>query len=80
MKGKTTGPKQISDRALEMIMRDVLDGMAELAFEYALRNHQWDAEIIQLNPPTPCQRQLQSAAAGEQSSVIQFSRMKRATG
>lgn len=43
-------PTQVSDRALEMVMRDVLDGMLELSLETAYSNRVTDFEIIEIAP------------------------------
>jgi hypothetical protein len=43
-------PTQVSDRALEMVMRDVLDGMLELSLESAYSNNSTEFEIIEIIP------------------------------
>jgi hypothetical protein len=39
-------PIRVSDRALEMVMRDVLDGMIELSLEAAFADNGSEFEII----------------------------------
>ncbi|MCP4285485.1 MAG: hypothetical protein GY792_13675 [Gammaproteobacteria bacterium] len=43
-------PTQVSDHALEMVMRDVLDGMLELSLESAYSAGCADFEIIEITP------------------------------
>jgi len=43
-------PTQVSDRALEMVMRDVLDGMLELSLESAYSACCAEFEIIEIIP------------------------------
>ena len=46
MVDKKQQPTRVSDRALEMVMRDVLDGLMELSLVSAYREHGVDFEII----------------------------------
>lgn len=43
-------PIKVSDRALEMVMRDVLDGMLELSLESAYSISCAEFEIIEIAP------------------------------
>ena len=43
-------PIRVSDRALEMVMRDVLDGMMELSLEAAYTDSCADFKIIEITP------------------------------
>ncbi len=43
-------PSELSDRALEMVMRDVLDGIQELAVRAALRSGPRGCRIIAIEP------------------------------
>ena len=43
-------PTRVSDQALEMVMRDVLDGMLELSLETSLANNFSEFEIIEIVP------------------------------
>ena len=46
MADKKQQPTRVSDRALEMVMRDVLDGMMELSLVSAYSERDVDFEII----------------------------------
>lgn len=43
-------PAPVSDQALEMVMRDVLDGMLELTLDFAFAEHAGNLEIIEIAP------------------------------
>jgi len=43
--------KEISDRALEMIMRDVLDGLEEMSLASAFTSTHTGCEILWIRPP-----------------------------
>ena len=49
-------PTQVSDRALEMVMRDVLDGMLELSLESAYASSCAEFEIIEITPENSCRK------------------------
>ena len=53
----------VSDRALEMVMRDVLDGMLELSLESAYANST-DFEIIEIPSAEEPLQMLQKTLAG----------------
>jgi len=50
MAEKKDTPTRVSDQALEMVMRDVLDGMLELSLETSLAGHFDEVEIIEIAP------------------------------
>ncbi|MES9935875.1 MAG: hypothetical protein ABW153_05495 [Sedimenticola sp.] len=70
----------VSDRALEMIMRDVMDGLVEISLESAFSDRVCDFEIMsnrmsgqpRRKPPLPDKR--------TDAEVIDFPRLKRASG
>ncbi len=45
-----TNAKRVSDQALEMVMRDVLDGMLELSLDFAFCTDCTSFEIIEILP------------------------------
>lgn len=72
----------LSDRALEMIMRDVLDGLEEWSLESAHRGSSCEFEIIDLQParsrrPASDEKQ---PPEGHQGEVIKFNPKRRAWG
>ncbi len=50
MTGKTVSPIKVNDRALEMLMRDVLDGMIEFTLDTAFIGGAMDFEILEIRP------------------------------
>ena len=77
MKDFSDKPTAVSDRALEMIMRDVLDGLYELSMESSLLAHAGDMEILEIRPEHPAS---QPKEEKPQAEVIDFPRLKRACG
>lgn len=81
MKDNPATPATVSDRALEMIMRDVLDGLLELSLESSLCADIAEFEILEIRPagnrrqchtePTGCARDAQ---------VIDFPDLRSACG
>ena len=73
----------VSDRALEMIMRDVLDGMLELSLESAYSTRHTEFEIIEIvaeheftrNDGEKGRTQGKSASRAD---VLQFPRLRKA--
>ena len=50
MPDKPNSNRIISDRALEMVMRDVLDGMEEATLESAFNRKSSDLKILSITP------------------------------
>ena len=50
MTEKRNVPTRVSDQALEMVMRDVLDGMMELSLESSLSGRYRGFEILEITP------------------------------
>ncbi len=71
--------KDFSNRALEMIMRDVLSGMEECLLETAYKNsRETGFEIIEISPPkTPATTKAQH---NRQAEVLHFPLKRRACG
>lgn len=70
----------ISERALEMVMHDVLDCLFEVSLESAYSEHGDDFEIIDITPGELRPRQPQTVVArSEESEVIPFPQQRRAT-
>jgi hypothetical protein len=84
--GRMSGQKKrtirVSDRALEMVMRDVLDGMIELSLETAFAESGSDFEIIEI---TARRKDIRSgtdttAAGMESADILPFPPLRRAVG
>ena len=52
MADKPNSNRIISDRALEMVMRDVLEGMEEATLESAFNRKPSDLSILSIAPPS----------------------------
>jgi len=76
-------PTRVSDRALEMVMRDVLDGMMELSLVSAYGERSVDFEIIAIEPGD-CDSH--DAALADQepdtgcADIISFPQLRKAAG
>jgi hypothetical protein len=72
----------VSDRALEMIMRDVLDGLLELSLESSLCADTAEFEILEIRPAQPRSKGRSHADNGQQTDaeIIDFPTLKRACG
>ena len=76
-------PRRVSDRALEMVMRDVLDGMMELSLVSAYGERNVDFEIIAIEPGD-CDSY--DAALADQepdtgsADIISFPQLRKAAG
>ena len=68
-------PIKVSDRALEMVMRDVLDGMMELSLEAAYTDSCADFQIIEIAPPDST-RPVKRNGADQPSSVLACSQRR----
>ncbi|MES9898972.1 MAG: hypothetical protein ABW148_08115 [Sedimenticola sp.] len=74
-------PTQISERALEMVMRDVLDCLVEVSLESAYQERSTDFEIVDITPEVTKQHQRQIVAdQPEETEIILFPQRRRATG
>jgi hypothetical protein len=71
-------PKKLSNRALEMIMRDVLDGMQDLALGAALRSGHRGCHILSIGPASL--REARDAGAGHAAEVVDLGRYRRVVG
>jgi hypothetical protein len=67
-------PATISNRALEMVMRDVLDGLEEISLEQALSGSGYGFEIVGTTSFRKEEKQQEPAA------VIDFSSIHSAAG
>ncbi len=76
MKTRHTG---LSDRALEMIMREVMDGLEELCCQNALRSLPGGCTVIDIRPP---QRQSggRTGTHPDRAEVIDFFGYRKAAG
>lgn len=78
-------PATLSHRALEMVMRDVLENMSEMSLEAGFSPTDGGFEIIEIVPEHPAPRPMrkpQKALAEEEmeSEVIDFPNYLRAVG
>lgn len=76
-------PTRVSDRALEMVMRDVLDGMLELSLESAYSASCAEFEIIEIVPENSrrkTQRGIGSARRthSDQADILPFPQLRKA--
>jgi len=81
MKDNPATTATVSDRALEMIMRDVLDGLFELSLESSLCAEIIDFEILEIRPTgvrgNPHKRTHDQMTDAE---IIDFPNIRRACG
>jgi hypothetical protein len=76
-------PTRVSDRALEMVMRDVLDGLMELSLVSAYGESNVDFEIIAIEP---ADNDGHDAASTHQepdacsADIISFPQLRKAAG
>ncbi|WP_428608316.1 hypothetical protein [Sedimenticola sp.] len=81
MKDNSDLTTTVSDRALEMIMRDVLDGLYELSLAYSLSADSGDFEILEIRPASESQRnRIPSKSNSRDAEIIDFPNLKRACG
>ena len=81
MKDNSNTTVAVSDRALEMIMRDVLDGLFELSLESSFSAHSDDFEILDIRPEgAECKRTQQVGNENLNAEIIDFPNLKRACG
>jgi len=77
-------PTQVSDRALEMVMRDVLDGMLELSLELAYSTSCAEFEIIEIIPANSCRKthrgidSARNAQPADQAAILPFPQLRKA--
>lgn len=83
MADKKQQPTRVSDRALEMVMRDVLDGMMELSLVSAYSERSVDFEIISIEGEHD---EGHHAASADQepdaysADIISFPQLRKAAG
>lgn len=74
-------PTQVSERALEMIMRDVLDGMQEVSLESALQKTDSRLRIIQASPlKTQDKSRKNPGKVQIEAEIIHFPRIDKSAG
>jgi len=74
----------VSDRALEMVMRDVLDSLSELSLESGFKPYDGGFEIIEIYPahrdnPHSHSRQHEETNC-EEANILPFPNLRRAAG
>ncbi len=85
MANEKTTSTVVSDRALEMIMRDVLDSMCEYSLESGFRPTDGGFEIVEIYPAnhenTKARNKRRVASTDMQDSeIIEFPALRRAAG
>lgn len=84
MTDRKTTPTALTDRALEMVMRDVIDSMLEYSLESGFQPSDGGFEIIDIYPAhrrEGVRRQCTNEKAEmEDSEIIEFPDLHRATG
>ncbi len=83
MADKKQQPTRVSDRALEMVMRDVLDGMMELSLVSAYSEHGVDFEIISIEREHVDDHHAASADKepdAYSADIISFPQLRKAAG
>jgi len=83
MSDKQTIPTIVSDRALEMAMRDVIGSMCEFSLESGFQPTDGDFEIIEIYPADndnsrSGKERVTKSADSEESEVLQFPDLRRA--
>ena len=74
-------PTQVSQRALEMIMRDVLDCLQEASLESALQKTDSRLRIIQTSPLKPRDQSRKSPGKVQiEAEIIQFPQIDKTMG
>lgn len=81
MSNNKTNQATLSDRALEMVMRDVIDSMSEYSLESGFGPYDGGFEIIDIYPVRQKVRaNKQHQTTVEDSEVIEFPNLRRAAG
>jgi len=83
MADKKQQPTRVSDRALEMVMRDVLDGMMELSLVSAYSERSVDFEVITIEREHDEGRRTASADQEPDTcsaDIISFPQLRKAAG
>ncbi|TVO68589.1 integration host factor subunit beta [Sedimenticola selenatireducens] len=81
MKDKPDTTNTVSDRALEMIMRDVLDGLFELSLESSFTAHCNDVEILEIRQDqVTCEENRAQKSEQQNAEILEFPGLKRAYG
>ncbi len=67
---------RLSDRALEMVMRDVLDGLEEIAIDQAMHSKIGTCQVLSIEEPT-CKQLVQPPYSRcHKGEVVDFLRYK----
>ncbi len=82
MANELTTPTVISDPALEMIMRDVIDSMCEFSLASGLQPTDGGFEIIEIYPADKenSHSHRQKSTDAEDSEILEFPDLRRAAG
>jgi hypothetical protein len=81
MKDEKTTPTVLTDRALEMVMRDVIDSMNDFSLESGFKPSDGGFEIIEIYPAHREEHaRKQHHTEMEDSEVIEFPDLRRAAG
>ena len=83
MADKKQQPTRVSDRALEMVMRDVLDGMMELSLVSAYSERSVDFEVVTIERAHDEDRRAASANQEPDAcsaDIISFPQLRKAAG
>ncbi len=84
MTDRTKTPTVLTDRALEMVMRDVIDSMIEYSLESGLEPSDGGFEIIEICPAhrreAAARQRTNKKAEKADSEIIEFPDLRRATG
>jgi len=70
----------VSDRALEMVMRDVLDSLSELSLESGFKPSDGGFEIIEIYPAHRENSSGRDKTVNEEANILQFPDLRRAAG
>jgi hypothetical protein len=81
MTDKKTEPTVLSNQALEMVMRDVIDSMSDFSLESGFKPSDGGFEIIEIYPAHKENSSLrQNCTEREDSEIIEFPDLRRAAG
>ncbi len=71
----------VSDRALEMVMRDVLDSLSEISLESGFKPSDGGFEIIDIHPARhDNSSHRKKSASDKEGEILQFPDQRQATG
>lgn len=82
MPNKKNAHVSMSDRALEMVMRDVLDALSEISLESGFKPSDGGFEIIDIYPANRKNTRIHEDNHAEtaDSDILQFPDLRRAAG